>query len=150
MVSKSHLRFSAGSVYYVRDEDVLLPGDNRSLHDERRPVVVISDQNEVHGTNADDAARWPSVTVVPISSSTKYRTRFDVKLSAGEGNLPKKAWARVPATQAMDKNYLDELIGQISQEKLDEITAQVLNYLGVIEPDDLEDEDDEGEFDDDA
>jgi mRNA-degrading endonuclease toxin of MazEF toxin-antitoxin module len=143
-VSQDHLRYLAGAVYFVNDSDIMLPaGEMRATHTERRPVVVVSDQNEQHGTNAEVSGIWPSVLVVPISSSTRYRTRFDVKLGAGEGNLSKKGWARVPALQVMDKEHLDELIGHISGDKLDELTAQILNYLGIIEPDLVEDEDDE-------
>jgi mRNA-degrading endonuclease toxin of MazEF toxin-antitoxin module len=147
MASRTHLRFEAGAVYFVTDSDLMLPGDEqRQLHNSRRPVVVVSDQNERHGTNAMSADEWPSVLVIPVSSSTNYRTRFDVKLGAGEGNLTKKGWVRVPALQVIDKDSLDELIGRISAEKLDEITAQVLNYLGIIEPDPVDDEADGGYF----
>lgn len=135
-------RFLAGSVYYVDDERLTLPeAAARQVHLERRPVVVISDQNEVHGTN--QAAEWPSILAVPVSSSTTYKTRFDVKLGAGEGNLPKKCWARVPAVQMLDKTWLLDLLGRISAEKLAEITAQLLNYLGLIEPDPGPEDDDE-------
>lgn len=110
------------------------------VHSERRPVIVVSDQNEAHGTNslADDA--WPSVLAVPISSSTTYRTKFDVKIAAGEGNLPRKGWARVPALQAVDKRLLTDMLGRVRSEVLDEVTAQILNYLGLVEPEPQEDE----------
>ena len=129
-------RYLAGSIYLVADSRLTLPsGESRLVHDERRPVLVVSDQNEVHGTNAQDARGWPSVLVVPISSSTTYKTRFDVKLAAGCGNLTKKAWARVPALQAIDKAYLEDLLGQVPPDVLDGITAQILDYLGLIQRD---------------
>jgi mRNA-degrading endonuclease toxin of MazEF toxin-antitoxin module len=138
-------RYLAGAVYYVDDDEVELPGEStRRLHDERRPVVVVSDQGEVNQTNAQSPRDWPSVLVVPVSSSTSYRTRFDVKLSAGCGNLSKKAWARIPALQPIDKSALKELIGLVPMEVLEDITAQILNYLGLIEPEPSEEEE-EGE-----
>lgn len=130
-------RYLAGSIYYVPDEDARLPGEEaaRLVHEERRVVLVVSDQGEVHGTNALPSDTWPSVWVVPISSSTSYKTRFDVKIGAGEGNLRKKGWARVPALQVMDKDLLEDMIGQVQPETLRLVTAQVLNYLGVLPPD---------------
>lgn len=57
-----------------------------------------------------------------------------------------KGWARVPAVQPVDKRYLSDLTGRVPAEVLDEVTAQILNYLGLIEPeaeeDDAEDEED--------
>jgi hypothetical protein len=67
-----------------------------------------------------------------------------VKLSAGCGNLSKKAWARIPALQPIDKSALKELIGLVPMEVLEDITAQILNYLGLIEPEPSEEEE-EGE-----
>jgi mRNA-degrading endonuclease toxin of MazEF toxin-antitoxin module len=127
--------YRAGAVYYVGDENLMLPGEQtRRVHSERRPVVILSDQAQTHGTNALHENEWPSVLAVPISSSTSYKTRFDVKIPAGEANLPKKGWARVPATQALDKAALTDMLGQVRPETLDAITAQLLNYLGLIQP----------------
>lgn len=97
-------------------------------------MLVISDQREVHGVNAQDAKDWPSVLIVPISSSTSFKTRFDVLIPAGCGNLPKKGWARVPAVQPIDKQHLGEMLGQVPLDVLDDVTGQVLNYLGILEP----------------
>ena len=127
--------YSAGAVYFVSDKDLMLPGNEvRNVHVERRPVVVVSDQGQAHGTNALDENEWPAVLAVPISSSTSYKTRFDIKIPAGEANLPKKGWARVPATQALDKAALTDMLGLVKPETLDAITAQLLNYLGILTP----------------
>jgi len=132
-------------MYYIADSVLALPGDeSRVIHDEKRPVLVISDQNEAHGVNAEDKRSWPTVLVVPISSSTSYKTRFDVRLPAGCGNLPKKGWARIPAVQPVEKDHLRDMLGQVPSEVLDEVTAQVLNYLGLIEPEtELDDSEEE-------
>jgi len=53
-------------------------------------VVVVSDQNQRHGTNAEDPSIWPSVLIVPISSKTSMKTQFCVKIAAREANLPRK------------------------------------------------------------
>lgn len=139
MVSPTEYR--AGAVYWVGDDELMLPGtESRQVHSERRPAVVISDQRQAHGTNALNEKEWPSVLVIPISSSTSYKTRFDVKISAGEANLPKKGWARVPAAQAIDKSRLTDMLGHVTAETLDQITGQLLNYLGLIEPESEGDE----------
>lgn len=127
--------FAAGSIYFVPDQEVQLPGgEKRLVHLERRPVLVFSDQGSVHGTNARPSDEWPSVLVVPISHSTKFRTKFDIRIRAGEGNLPKKGWARVPAVQMVDKDVLEDFTGTVEPATLDAVTAQILDYLGVIEP----------------
>lgn len=133
-------RFLAGSIYLVADERLRLAGSERTVHNARRPVLVVSDQNAANGTNALPASDWPSLLVIPISSSTSHKTRFDVRLAAGEGNLTKKSWARVPGLQMIDKDYLDDLTGQVSPQVLDDVTAQILSYLGIIEPEPAADE----------
>ncbi len=133
--------FAAGSIYYLPDQEVRLPGnEERVLHVERRPVLIISDQNDIHGNNRAPSDEWPSVLVVPISHSTKFRTKFDVRIAAAEGNLGKKGWARIPAVQLVDKELLQDMTGQVETGTLDAVTAQLLDYLGVIEPETTEEE----------
>lgn len=128
--------FTAGCIFYVADSELSLPGGERIPHDARRPVLVVSDQRQRHGTNASPSQSWPSVLVVPISSSTKnYRTRFDVKLAAGEGGVKKKGWARIPGLQMIDKDHMEDMLGCVSAETLDLVTAQILDYLGILEED---------------
>lgn len=100
-------QFAAGSLHWMADVLLKLPGDGqqRTQHP-RRIVLIVSDQNQAHGTNALPSSTWPSVLAVPISSATTGRTRFDVRISAGEGNLERRSWARVPALQVVDKDHL--------------------------------------------
>lgn len=130
----------AGCIFYVADVETRLPGGGRErrVHEERRAVLIVSDQGDRHSTNAMPANLWPSVLVVPISSTSKYKTIFDVYLPKGEGNLSKEGWARVPAIQMIDKDFLEDMTGQVRTETLDQVTAQILNYLGIISPGDPE------------
>jgi len=130
-----HEQFQAGSIYYISDVHLKFPGDTsaRTYHPQRS-VLIVSDQNARHGTNARSSHDWPSVLIVPLSSSTTGRTRFDVQFGAGVGNLEKKSWARVPALQVVDKDHLMTYLGAIGSDLLDAVTAQILNYLGLIEP----------------
>lgn len=139
-------RFLAGSIYLVADERLRLAGSERTVHDARRPVLVVSDQGEANGTNALPASDWPSLLVIPLSSSTSCKTRFDVRLAAGEVNLLKRCWARVPALQMIDKDCLGDMTGQVSPQVLDQATAQVLRYLGIIEPEPEREADEEEPF----
>ena len=117
-----------GAVYLVSDAAIrFVPEDNRTTHDQRY-VVVVSGQakNEDH--------LWPLVMVIPCSSKTTWRTEFCVQLNAGDGNLPGKSWARVPAIQALHKDDLGDLCGRIPNAKLAEIYLRHLTYLGIPAP----------------
>lgn len=116
-----------GGVYLVADEVVSLDdGRRRNVHDERRPFVVLSGL----GFNSDPD--WRVVLGCPTSSSTQFRTELCVRLAAGEANVPKKCWVRVPALQPIPKAALQDLIGTLSPGKLKELEMRVLQYLGFV------------------
>ncbi|GAA1431360.1 hypothetical protein GCM10009616_18270 [Microlunatus lacustris] len=124
--------YVAGGVYWVRDESISLPpNDVRNMHP-RRPVVVISGPN----TNSDP--NWATVLIMPTSTATTHRTRFCVKLPAGCGNLDKKTWARVPAAQPLLKTDLQDQLGILPADKLEEIQGRLLDYMGLLEDEDEE------------
>jgi mRNA-degrading endonuclease toxin of MazEF toxin-antitoxin module len=119
-----------GDVYLVSDDALSLPPiDDCKVHRERRPVVVLSGET----TNSDPA--WLTVLVVPLSSSTTRKTRYCVKLGVGDGNLTKKTWARVPAVQPLAKGHLQDFTGSLPADKLEQIQARVLEYMGLIDED---------------
>lgn len=118
-----------GGVYLVADEAVSLDdGQSRSVHDERRPFVVLSDLRFNRDPN------WQVVLGCPASSSTQFRTELCVRLAAGEANVPKKCWIRVPALQAIPKAALQDRTGILTADKLREAQMRVLEYLGLIVP----------------
>jgi mRNA-degrading endonuclease toxin of MazEF toxin-antitoxin module len=119
-----------GGVYNIADESVvLLPKALRKIiHRERRYFVVLSGDQ----TNSDK--NWFVVAGCPISSSTTQRTRFDVKLAQGEGNVPKKSWVRVPAIQAVEKTDLQDFSGMLDPARLNQIDAFLFSYLGQLPP----------------
>lgn len=115
-----------GGVYLVRDQVIQLPaGDQRQVHAERRPIVVLSAP-----MNSDPD--WPVVLACPISKSTKLRTEFDVVLHAGEGGCTAKCWVRVPALQPFKKSDLGDRTGSLDSQKMIEIQTRLLQYLGLI------------------
>lgn len=75
-----------------------------------------------------------------MSGSTTYKTRFDVKLAAGEAGTSKKCWIRVPATQPLLKSDLEDLTGKLQASKLSEVQARLVEYLGLIDTPSLDEE----------
>lgn len=115
-----------GGVYYVKDSAISLPpNDGRKYHDERRPVVVLS------GPNTNSFAGWRTVLVAPISTSTSLKTQYCVRLGANEGGLPKKCWVRVVALQPLLKSDLQDRLGVLSAERLEEVQARLFQYMGL-------------------
>ena len=127
-----------GGVYLVADEALSLDdGQPRNVHDARRPFVVLSADNY----NNDPA--WRVVLGCPTSKSTSFRTDLCVKLNAGDANVPKKCWVRIPALQGIARSSLEDMTGVLPPDKLQEVQMRVLQFLGLI--DDEEDEEDEEE-----
>ena len=67
----------------------------------------------------------------PISSSTARKTGYCVKLNAGEGGLVKKGWVRVIAVQPLLKSDLQDRLGVVPAERLEEVQARLFQYLGL-------------------
>ena len=121
------MRIPTGGVYLVADDAISLPPDSaREYHDERRPFVIIS------GQDSNDNPAWPLVLGCPMSGSTRQKTKFCVKLAAGEANCVKKTWIRVPAIQPLEKNALGDHTGMLPDEKLESLRARVLQYMGLL------------------
>ncbi|GAB3428545.1 type II toxin-antitoxin system PemK/MazF family toxin [Flindersiella endophytica] len=117
-----------GGVYYVSDEKLSLPPESiRQVHEERRRFLVLSGS----GTNSETG--WLVVTGCPISGSTGFRTRFDVKLAANEAGVTKKCWVRVPAIQPLLKSDLEDLTGTLTADRLVEVQTRLLQYLGLVD-----------------
>ena len=113
-------------MYLVADDAISLPPDSaRDYHEERRPFVIIS------GQDSNDNPAWPLVLGCPMSSSTKQKTEFCVKLAVGEANCIKKTWIRVPAIQPLEKKALGDYTGPLPDEKLELLRAKVLQYMGL-------------------
>ena len=114
-------------MYLVADKVLSLDdGRSRNVHDTRRPFVVLS------GLRFNSDPEWQVVLGCPTSRSTQFRTELCVRLAAGEANLPKKCWIRVPALQAIPKTELQDHTGNLAGEKLHEAQMRVLEYVGLI------------------
>lgn len=116
-----------GGIYLVDDRVINLPPeDNRNFHTTRRSFVVLS------GPDANSDPQWPIVFGCPLSSSTSWRSRFDVKLSAGEGNVSKKVWVRVAQAQPIRKIDLQDHTGVLPGVRLEEVHTRLFWYMGLI------------------
>lgn len=114
-----------GEIYWVETSKMrLLPSSEQTK--EFHPFLVLS---ELH--QSDNNASWPTVLGMPVSASTKYRTRFCVKLAEGEYSMTKKCWIRIPGVQAMMKTDLRGKISKLNASKLEDVQAELLRYLGL-------------------
>lgn len=124
----AHNQVIIGGIYYVKDDTVSLPpNDDRDVHAERRPVVVLS------GPTSNSFGGWPFVLAAPISSSTSRKTKYCVKLGAGEGGVSKKCWVRIVAIQPLLKADLQDRLGVLTGERLEEIQARLFEYMGLTD-----------------
>lgn len=96
----------------------------RVVHATRRPVVVVT------GPDSNSDRSWPFLLVCPLSTSTSRKTRYDVQLAAGQGNVTKRTWIRIPAVQPFMKSSLQDFQGQLDARVLSQIQAQ---YLGLVD-----------------
>ena len=88
-------------------------------------MVVLS------GPNTNSSAGWRTILVAPLSSATSLKTGFCVKVSAGEGGVARKCWVRVIAIQPLLKSDLQDRLGVLPAERLEEIQARLFQYLGL-------------------
>lgn len=119
--------YVAGGVYLVPDKVLrLIPEESRDVHDERRPVVVVT------GGESNGDLDWPFLLACPVSGSTRRRTRFDVQLSRGQGGAVKKCWIRIPAVQPLMKTALEDRTGVLDEELLTQVQGRLAQYLGLL------------------
>lgn len=78
--------------------------------------------------------------VCPTSGATSHKTRFCVKLAAGDGNLVKKCWVRVPAVQPILESQLADHCGVLPEDKLQLIYGRLSEYMGILSDDEPGDE----------
>lgn len=76
------------------------PEDKRTGHN-KRTVLILS------GNKWNSEPNIPSVLVCPVSSGSQA-TKYDVRLGAGLGGLPKKSWVRTSLTQVIDIRWLED------------------------------------------
>lgn len=88
-----------------------------------RPALIIS--NDI----SNQAAQ--TVTVIPITSSTKKVYPFETLLSSQESGLPKSSKAKCNQIRTIDKKRLLQSLGKVSKKELKEIEDSLSIHLGM-------------------
>ena len=90
----------------------------------RRPVVVVQG-------NPLNQSRLSTVVCVPLTSNLKWATApVNVLLSAKSTSLPKDSVANVSQLVSIDKNFLAQRAGKLSQSKLELVLSGIAVVLG--------------------
>lgn len=74
----------------------------------RRPAIVL--QNELANRSS------PTVTVIPVSSKVSRVYPFQVRLSAGEGGLPRESKALCEQIRTVSRQRIGERLGRLPQD----------------------------------
>lgn len=109
-----------GSIYWID----FSPGKG-SEPKGKRPGLVI--QN-----NTLNDSRLNTVIVLAITSTMKFgELPGNVILKKGEANLPKSCVVNVTQVKSVDKTSLTELIGSLSNQKMDEVFDGIKLIMGM-------------------
>lgn len=91
----------------------------------RRPALVIQD-------DAFNRSRINTVIVAAITSNLRLEQMpANVRLSKGEGGIPKPSVVNLSQIHSIDRAFVDSKIGTISAETLEWVKAGVRVVLGV-------------------
>ncbi|WCK55131.1 type II toxin-antitoxin system PemK/MazF family toxin [Aneurinibacillus sp. Ricciae_BoGa-3] len=126
--------FKFGQIWKLRDKLIrLLPSDR--IEDDRtyyasRTVVVV--QNCIENNDED----YLIVRVAPLTTTVEFEQKFDVILYPNDGDEKKddvkeKCMAQVQLTQPILKKDMFEVVGEISNEKKNEVAAAIMKMLGI-------------------
>ncbi len=131
---KDSREFAFGEIWKLRDELIrLLPSDRvvdkRKTYPSRTVLVV---QNCLENNDEESLL----IRVAPISTTIRFLQKFDVLLYPNEGNVKKddvlrKCMAQIQLTQPVLKKDMYEKVGEISNDKKEEIAAIKLELLGI-------------------
>jgi len=94
----------------------------------RRPCIVIS--HDAFSANR----RWQSLTVVPLTSSQRWRkaSPTTVLFQKGECGFPKDCAALAHQVTTLDRSKIvHPRIGRLTAEKLQELEQALRNYLAL-------------------
>jgi mRNA interferase MazF len=103
-----------GEIYWAE-----LPAPRGSEPGFRRPVVVV--QNDAINRSA-----IRTILVCPLSTNLRLaEAPGNVLLRAGEAGLTMASVVNVSQTTALDRSYLDELVGRLAPRRVREIPAGI-------------------------
>ena len=102
----------------IRRGDVFLVNLDPTVGSEigkTRPAVVV--QNDLANRSS------PTVTIIPISSSTERVFPFQIRIPAGEGGLSRESKALCEQVRTVGRERFTQCLGQLSVERMKEIRA---------------------------
>lgn len=124
----SNISFEFGQIYLCDDKELMFPDEKllrkRELHD-KRPVLVVQD-NEFNNNPA-----FPLIMITPISTKVIYKTYMDFELKKGKDPVKEDCYVRLYLTQPTLKTNLVSFVGKLVQDRIDEIKAIYIDYLGL-------------------
>lgn len=121
-----------GGIYWVNDHKIMMPPEANRTNHSRRLVLVVS------GPTNDDPS-WRLVQVMPLSSQPSLKSRWCVKIGAGQGNVERKCWVRVHLSQPILKEDLGDQVGVLPEPLLRQVQAHMAAYHGLLDEDDEDD-----------
>lgn len=89
-----------------------------------RPVVIVSNNinNRYSGT----------VSVLPLTSTNLQKTYpFEVLLTKGTGNLPKKSKVKADQIRTLDKQRIVKHIGALTDKEMNQINEAIIIHLSL-------------------
>lgn len=93
-----------------------------------RAVVVVSND----GANEHASVRgWGMITVVPLTSNVDAVRSYQVRLSAGEGGLPRDSKLQTEQIRSIDVGRVVRTIGILGAERMAEIDEALRIHLGL-------------------
>lgn len=113
-------------VYLVPDQQVTMPPNGERRMHERRPVIVLSEQRICSDEN------WPVVSALPLSTSDKYVTPYDVEVAKGVCGNTDQCWARVHMVQPLLKEHLVTKWGEVPPNLFQDILSKFAEHVGLL------------------
>lgn len=107
-----------GTLYWVKLDPI-----EGSEIGKRRPTVIMS--NDINNQLAD------TVTIVPLTTSTKKVYPFEVFIAKGIGNLKEDSKAKANQIRTIDKKRIGEKIGTLPKDIIYEIERAIKIHLGI-------------------
>jgi mRNA interferase MazF len=110
--------FKRGDIHWVRLDPI-----EGSEIGKTRPAVIVS--NDINNQIAD------TVTIVPITTSTKKIYPFEVFCPKGAGGLKEDSKAKANQLRTIDRSRIDTHIGTLSQELMDKVGQAIKIHLSL-------------------
>ncbi|MGD9157136.1 MAG: type II toxin-antitoxin system PemK/MazF family toxin [Desulfobacteraceae bacterium] len=110
---------SRGEIFWAS-----LAGMQGSEPGKKRPVVIVQ-------RNSINISKFGTVLVIPLTTQTRHSNiPGNVLLNKGEANLPSPSLARCTHVMVIDKNRLNEKVGTLSSDRIEEIVDNICWVLG--------------------